>query len=172
MQVEELRDLVVRTLEDMKAFDIITIDVRGKTSITDYFVTPPGTSDRHVKSTAESVAFQAGQAGQSPIGIEGLRKANGPIDLNGVVVHVMQARVRISTSSNACGTRPTRSRPKGQQRTPARELEPQRHSRTQTAECRQRGSCADVFQATLRNPRIKERGWRRYGEHAGRLAVV
>ncbi|HPQ26019.1 MAG TPA: ribosome silencing factor, partial [Gammaproteobacteria bacterium] len=31
MQVEELRDLVVKTLEDMKAFDIVTLDVRGKT---------------------------------------------------------------------------------------------------------------------------------------------
>ena len=95
MQVEELRDLVVRTLEDMKAFDIITIDVRGKTSITDFFVIASGTSDRHVKSTAESVAFQAKQAGQPPIGTEGLQEGEWAlIDLNGVVVHVMQARVR------------------------------------------------------------------------------
>lgn len=95
MQVEELRDLVVRTLEDMKAFDITIIDVRGKTSITDYFVIASGTSDRHVKSSAESVAFQAKQAGQTPIGSEGLQEGEWAlIDLNGVVVHVMQAKVR------------------------------------------------------------------------------
>jgi ribosome-associated protein len=95
MQVEELRDLVVRTLQDMKAFDIETLDVRGKTSITDYFVIASGTSDRHVKSTAESVAFQAKQAGQLPIGVEGLQEGEWAlIDLNGVVVHVMQPRVR------------------------------------------------------------------------------
>ena len=95
MQVEELRDLVIRTLEDMKAYDIVTLDVRGKTSITDYFVIATGTSDRHVKSTAESVAFQAKQAGQSPIGIEGVGEGEWAlIDLNGVVVHVMQQRVR------------------------------------------------------------------------------
>ena len=74
MQVEELRDLVIQTLEDMKAFDIVSLDVRGKTSITDYFVIASGTSDRHVKSAAESVAFQAKQAGQPPIGIEGLNE--------------------------------------------------------------------------------------------------
>ena len=95
MQVEELRDLVILTLEDMKAFDIVTLDVRGKTSITDYFVIASGTSDRHVKSTAESVAFRAKQAGQTAIGTEGLTEGEWAlIDLNGVVVHVMQPKVR------------------------------------------------------------------------------
>lgn len=95
MQVEELRDLVIKTLEDMKAFDIVTLDVRGKTSITDYFVIASGTSDRHVKASAESVAFQAKQAGQAPIGTEGLKEGEWAlIDLNGVVVHVMQPKVR------------------------------------------------------------------------------
>ena len=95
MQVEELRDLVIETLEDMKAFDIEMLDVRGKTSITDFFVIASGSSDRHVKSSAESVAFQAKQAGQMPIGVEGLQEGEWAlIDLNGVVVHVMQPRVR------------------------------------------------------------------------------
>ena len=95
MQVEDLRDLVVTTLEDMKAFDITVLDVRGKTSITDYFVIASGTSDRHVKSTAEAVAFQAKQAGQPLIGTEGLQEGEWAlIDLNGVVVHVMQPKVR------------------------------------------------------------------------------
>ena len=95
MQVEELRDLVVAVLEDMKAIDIKVLDVRGRTAITDFFVIASGTSERHVKSTAESVAFKAKQAGQAPIGQEGLQDGEWAlIDLNGVVVHVMQARVR------------------------------------------------------------------------------
>lgn len=95
MQVEELRDLVKQALEDMKAVDIQVIDVRNKTSITDFFVIASGTSDRHVKSCAETVAFQAKQAGESVLGQEGLSEGEWAlIDLNGVVVHVMQARVR------------------------------------------------------------------------------
>ena len=95
MQVEKVRDLVVNTLEDMKAFDIVTLDVRGKTAITDFFVIASGSSDRHVKSSADSVAFQAKQAGQAPIGTEGLQEGEWAlIDLNGVVVHIMQPRVR------------------------------------------------------------------------------
>ena len=95
MQVETIRDLVVKTLEDMKALDIQVIDVRGKTSITDYFVIASGTSDRHVKAVAEAVAFQAKQAGNPPLGTEGAEEGEWAlVDLNGVVVHVMQPRVR------------------------------------------------------------------------------
>lgn len=95
MQVEALRDLVVRVLEDMKARDIKVIDVRGKTSITDMMVIASGTSDRHVKATAEAVAFQAKQAGEPPLGTEGVDQGEWAlIDLNGVVVHVMLPKVR------------------------------------------------------------------------------
>lgn len=95
MQVEELRDLVVKTLEDLKARDIQVLDVREKTSITDIMIIASGTSGRHVKSTAEAVAFQAKQAGEPPIGSEGLLEGEWAlVDLNGVVVHVMQPKVR------------------------------------------------------------------------------
>jgi ribosome-associated protein len=54
-----------------------------------------GTSSRHVKSMAETVAFKAKDAGEAPLGTEGLDDGEWAlIDLNGVVVHVMQARVR------------------------------------------------------------------------------
>jgi len=95
MQVENLRDLVVGALEDMKAADITVLDVRGKTSITDFFIIASGTSDRHVKSLAETVAFQAKQAGQAPIGMEGVTEGEWAlVDLNGVVLHAMLPKVR------------------------------------------------------------------------------
>lgn len=95
MQVEELRDLVVEALEDMKAQNITVIDVRGKTSITDFMIIASGTSDRHVKSIAESVAFKAKQQGEPAMGQEGVTDGEWAlIDLNGVVVHVMQSKVR------------------------------------------------------------------------------
>jgi ribosome-associated protein len=95
MQAEKLRDLAVTTLEDMKAKDIVVIDVRKKTSITDYMIIASGNSDRHVKSLAETVAFQAKQMGEVPLGAEGFTDGEWAlVDLNSVVVHVMQARVR------------------------------------------------------------------------------
>ena len=95
MTVEELRDLVIKPLEDMNARDISVLDVRGKTSITDLMIVASGTSDRHVKSVAEAVAFKAKQAGEPPLGMEGLNEGEWAlVDLNGVVVHVMQPKVR------------------------------------------------------------------------------
>ncbi len=95
MQVEELRDLVITVLEDMKAKDISVIDVRGKTSVTDIMIIASGTSDRHVKSMAEAIAFKAKQAGETPLGMEGVEQGEWAlIDLNGVVAHVMLPKVR------------------------------------------------------------------------------
>ena len=55
MQAEQLKDLIVNALEDVKAKDISVIDVRDRTSVTDFMVLASGTSNRHVKSLADSV---------------------------------------------------------------------------------------------------------------------
>jgi ribosome-associated protein len=95
MQIEELRDVVLQTLDDMKAKDVVVLDVRGKTSITDIMIVASGTSDRHVKSIAQTVAFKAKQAGEMPLGTEGMEDGEWAlVDLNGVVVHVMLPKVR------------------------------------------------------------------------------
>ncbi|MBG7601787.1 MAG: ribosome silencing factor [Gammaproteobacteria bacterium] len=95
MQAEELKEIVINTLDDMKAQDVVILDVRGKTSITDFMIIASGTSDRHVKSIAQTVAFQAKQRGEPALGSEGVTDGEWAlIDLNGVIVHVMQPKVR------------------------------------------------------------------------------
>jgi len=95
LQAEALCDLVVTILEDMKAQDIKILDVRGKTSITDFFIVASGTSDRHVKATAETLIFKAKQQGAPTLGSEGIEDGEWAlVDLNDVVVHIMLPRVR------------------------------------------------------------------------------
>ena len=95
MHLEQLRQLVLDTLADMKARDIQVMDVRGKTAVTDYMIVASGTSDRHVKAIAETVAFRSKEAGETPLGTEGLAEGEWAlVDLNGVVVHVMLPKVR------------------------------------------------------------------------------
>jgi ribosome-associated protein len=95
MQLEQLKDLVVETLNDMKARDISVMDVRGKTAVTDYMIVASGTSDRHVKAVAETVAYRAKEAGEPPLGTEGVADGEWAlVDLNGVVLHVMLPKVR------------------------------------------------------------------------------
>jgi len=95
MQIEQLEQLVLDTLADMKAQDISVMDVRGKTAVTDFMIVASGTSDRHVKAIAETVAFRAKAAGEPPLGTEGVNEGEWAlVDLNGVVVHVMLPKVR------------------------------------------------------------------------------
>jgi ribosome-associated protein len=91
-----LKALAIAALEDLKAVDIKVLDVRELTPITDHMVICTGTSNRHVKSLAENVMDQAKQKGFRPIGVEGLGEGEWVlVDLNGVLVHVMQAQPRL-----------------------------------------------------------------------------
>lgn len=95
MQNEQLVQLAVATLEDMKAQDITVIDVRGKTSVTDFMVIASGTSSRHVKSMANEVLEKVKEQGVRPIGSEGLEGGEWALlDLGDVVVHAMQTVTR------------------------------------------------------------------------------
>ena len=95
MQLEQLKQLVVETLADMKARDVEVMDVRGKTAVTDFMIVASGTSDRHVKAIAETLAFRAKEAGEVPLGTEGVKEGEWAlVDLNGIVVHVMLPKVR------------------------------------------------------------------------------
>ncbi|MEO4047167.1 ribosome silencing factor [Pseudomonas sp. CAU 1711] len=95
MQNEELVRVAVGALEELKGKDITTIDVRGKTSVTDFMVIASGTSSRHVKSMAENVLEKVKEQGVRPLGNEGLDGGEWALlDLGDVVVHVMQVATR------------------------------------------------------------------------------
>ena len=90
-----LREVVLDALDELKAFDIKALDVRGLTDITDTMVVASGTSDRHVRSIADRVVQRCKEAGFRPFGIEGDRDGEWVLlDLNDLVLHVMLPRVR------------------------------------------------------------------------------
>ena len=95
MNSEQLCTLVVAALEDVKAQDITVLDVRNMTAVTDYMVVASGTSNRHVKALAETVAEKAKAAGNRPIGVEGEEGGEWVLlDLQDALVHVMLPKVR------------------------------------------------------------------------------
>jgi len=93
MEVEQLCELVVHALEDVKGIDIRTLDVRGKSNITDVMVVASGGSDRQVKALADKVVETAKEHGLRPLGVEG-RADWVLVDLGDVVVHVMRPDIR------------------------------------------------------------------------------
>lgn len=95
LESEALVSLVVATLDANKGSDIRVIDVRGKTSITDFMVVVSGTSERHVRALAEYVAAAAKEKGVRPVGMEGERVGEWVLlDLGDVVMHSMKPQIR------------------------------------------------------------------------------
>ncbi|GHD52358.1 ribosome-associated protein [Marinobacter persicus] len=94
MQAEQLKDLVVNALEDIKAQDVSVVDVRDRTSVTDFMVIASGTSSRHVKSLADSVVSEARDEGIRASNVEGDGSDWILVDLGDVVVHVMMPATR------------------------------------------------------------------------------
>ena len=95
MKPEDLRDLAIKTLDDMKGIDIVSMDVRTLTSITDYMIICTGRSTRHVKALADSVAVKAKEQQASHVRTEGERESEWIlVDLGDVVIHVMLPAAR------------------------------------------------------------------------------
>lgn len=91
MDIQDLQSFVVEKIDDMKARDVLTIDVSEKSSITDHMIVCSGNSKRHVQSIAENVITSAKQSGIKPLGIEGVDLGEWIlVDLGDVVLHVMQ----------------------------------------------------------------------------------
>lgn len=95
MNSQQLLDFAFDKVDDMKAKDIITLDVREKSSIADFLVICTGTSKRHVQSIADHVAKEARHVGETPLGHEGQVEGEWVlVDLGDVIVHVMQDQTR------------------------------------------------------------------------------
>jgi ribosome-associated protein len=93
--IEKLLDSVRAAVAELKAKDVVEIDVRGKSSVTDFMVIASGTSSRHVKSIADEVVRFAKRLDVMPLGVEGEQEAEWVlVDLGDVVVHVMLPRIR------------------------------------------------------------------------------
>nr|WP_026596241.1 ribosome silencing factor [Methylohalobius crimeensis] len=95
METEQLLDWILDALDDLKAKDVATIDVRGKTSVTDYMVVASGTSERHVRALAENVVEKLSEHHMKPLGVEGQHARDWVlVDAGDVIVHVMLPETR------------------------------------------------------------------------------
>jgi len=95
MELDALKALTIEAIEDIKAFDIKTINVQGRNSMTDLLIFASARSDRQAKSIAQNVINKSKQAGVQPIGVEGMQTGDWVlVDLGDIVVHVMLPQVR------------------------------------------------------------------------------
>lgn len=92
---DETLNLILSRLDDMKAEETVTIDLRGKSPLTDFVIVTSGRANRHVGAIAENVMKGLSEAGIKSIHVEGLQNADWVlIDSGDVIVHVFRPEVR------------------------------------------------------------------------------
>ena len=95
MNSAKLLKFVMDELDELQAIDLVDLDVRALTSITDHMLICTGRSSRHVKSLASHLVSQAKKASSPPLGVEGEQEAEWIlVDLGDVVVHIMLPETR------------------------------------------------------------------------------
>lgn len=86
---------IIKDLEDNKALDIVSLDVKKKTSITDFIVFATGTSNRHIYSLSRSIYEKLKKDGFKNSVIEGDNTTGWiVIDTGDVVVHIFKKESR------------------------------------------------------------------------------
>ena len=85
----------MKSLDDSKAENIISIDIRKKSSLGDYMVVASGRSHRHVAATADHLIRALKEAGFGPLRVEGESGADWVlIDAGDIIVHIFRPEVR------------------------------------------------------------------------------
>ena len=91
----KLRDLVSSSLDELKAVDPVTINVKKLSSFTDYMIIASGTSNRHIQSLGEKVLEDLKAKNIKRLGLEGEGSEEWVlIDVGDVVLHLMSANAR------------------------------------------------------------------------------
>ncbi|RZL60612.1 MAG: ribosome silencing factor [Sphingomonas sp.] len=94
-EVEALHRLIMASLEDDQAEEVITIPLAGKSTIADHMVIASGRSTRQVASMANKLAEKIKAEFRRSVRIEGLQTADWVlIDANDVIVHLFRPEVR------------------------------------------------------------------------------
>jgi ribosome-associated protein len=88
-------NMILSRLDDMKAEETVTIDLRGKSAFSDYMIITSGRANRHVGAIAENVTKGLKESGVANIHVEGLPNCDWVlIDSGDVILHVFRPEVR------------------------------------------------------------------------------
>ena len=94
-KISDLKNIVVGTLDINKAEDIITIDLKDKSSMADYMIIASGTSSRHIQSLSEQVLEKLKDSGIKNSKIEGKESSEWKlVDGIDLIIHIFHPEKR------------------------------------------------------------------------------
>ena len=93
--VENSLQRVLSSLDDSKAEDVVTIDLRGRSPLADYMVIASGGSQRHVSALADHLLYAMKDCNKGQTRVEGLSECDWVlIDLGDIIVHLFRPETR------------------------------------------------------------------------------
>ena len=97
MEIDKIKEEIMTLLQDKKAKDLISIDLKDITTLTDYLIICTGTSDRHRKGLADDVQEKAEALGlKVSVPIEGYNQAKWILlDCMDIVVNIFDKETRL-----------------------------------------------------------------------------
>ena len=96
ISIKNIKDNVINALEDIKAFDVISIDIRKQSSIADYIIIASANSSRQAKALADNVKDRMQKINIPLIGIEGESGSEWVlVDLGDIIIHIMTPSSRL-----------------------------------------------------------------------------
>jgi ribosome-associated protein len=94
--ISNIKKNVLSALEDIKAFDIVSIDIRKQASIADYIIIASANSSRQAKALADNIKERMQKINIPLIGIEGGSGSEWVlVDLGDIIIHIMTPTSRV-----------------------------------------------------------------------------
>ena len=94
-KIKDLKKIIISTLDNNKAQDIISIDLKDKSSMADYMIIASGTSSRHIQSLSEQVLYKLKDNGVTDSKIEGKDSSEWKlVDGIDLIVHIFHPEKR------------------------------------------------------------------------------
>ena len=94
-KISDLKQVVVKTLDNNKAQNIISIDLKDKSSMADYMIIASGTSSRHIQALSEQVLEMLKNNGIKNSKIEGIDSSEWKlVDGIDIIVHIFHPEKR------------------------------------------------------------------------------
>jgi len=94
-KISDLKKIIIQTLDINKALDIVSIDLKDKSSMAEYMIIASGTSSRHIQSLSEQVLEKFKDYGMKDSKIEGKDSAEWKlVDGIDIVVHIFNPEKR------------------------------------------------------------------------------
>jgi len=91
----EMLNSIAQVIYDKKGFNILALDVKDLSSITDYIVIAEGNVDRHVSSIGRAILEELGEKGHKPVHVEGFKTGDWVVlDYGDIMVHLFMPGLR------------------------------------------------------------------------------